>query len=51
MKARSKRYKKEGEQVTKDVLSLEAAIDKVKSFTSVKFDQTVEFVMQLGIDP
>jgi len=51
MKARSKRYKKEAEQVTKDVLSLDAAVDKVKSFTSVKFDQTVEFVMQLGIDP
>jgi len=51
MKARSKRYKKEGEQVTKEVLSLGQAIDKIKSFTSVKFDQTVEFVMQLGIDP
>jgi large subunit ribosomal protein L1 len=51
MKARSKRYKKEGEQVSKEVLSLDSAIDKIKSFTSVKFDQTVEFVMQLGIDP
>jgi len=51
MKARSKRYKKEGEQVSKEVLSLDLAIDKIKSFTSVKFDQTVEFVMQLGIDP
>jgi large subunit ribosomal protein L1 len=51
MKARSKRYKKEGEQVSKEVLSLDLAIEKIKSFTSVKFDQTVEFVMQLGIDP
>lgn len=51
MKAKSKRYKKEAEQVSKESLSLGAAIDKIKSFTSVKFDQTVEFVVQLGIDP
>lgn len=51
MKAKSKRYTKEAEQVSKESLSLGAAIDKIKSFTSVKFDQTVEFVVQLGIDP
>ena len=51
MKATSKRYKKEAEQVSKETLSLGAAIDQIKSFTSVKFDQTVEFVLQLGIDP
>ena len=51
MKAKSKRYKAEAEQVSKDALGLDAAVDKVKSFKSVKFDQTVEFVMQLGIDP
>jgi len=51
MKAKSKRYKTESEQVSKDALSLDAAIDKVKSFSAVKFDQTVEFVLQLGIDP
>ncbi len=51
MKAKSKRYKNEAEQVSKEALSLDAAIDKIKSFKSVKFDQTVEFVMQLGIDP
>jgi len=51
MKAKSKRYKKEAEQVSKETLSLGAAIEKIKSFTSVKFDQTVEFVVQLGIDP
>ena len=28
-----------------------AAVEKIKSFKSVKFDQTVECVMQLGIDP
>ena len=51
MKAKSKRYKKEAEQINKDALGLDAAIDKIKSFTAVKFDQTVEFVLQLGIDP
>jgi large subunit ribosomal protein L1 len=51
MKAKSKRYKKEAEQISKEALSLGAAIEKIKSFKSVKFDQTVEFVMQLGIDP
>lgn len=51
MRLRSKRYKKESEQAGKETLSLAAAVEKVKSFKSVKFDQTVECVMQLGIDP
>jgi large subunit ribosomal protein L1 len=51
MKAKSKRYRAEAEQVSKEALSLDAAVEKVKSFKSVKFDQTVEFVLQLGIDP
>ncbi len=51
MKSRSKQYKKEAEKATNDVLSLKAAVEKVKSFNTAKFDQTVELVMQLGIDP
>ena len=51
MRARSKRYKKESEQAGTETLSLAAAVEKIKSFKSVKFDQTVECVMQLGIDP
>ncbi len=51
MRARSKRYKKESEQSAKEPVSLTAAVEKIKSFKSVKFDQTVECVMQLGIDP
>jgi len=51
MRVRSKRYKKESEQAGKETLNLAAAVEKVKSFKSVKFDQTVECVMQLGIDP
>jgi large subunit ribosomal protein L1 len=32
-------------------MSLAEAVEKIKSFKSVKFDQTVECVLQLGIDP
>jgi large subunit ribosomal protein L1 len=51
MKPRSKRYKKEVQQVTEGPVSLDQAIDKIKSFKGVKFDQTVECVLLLGIDP
>ena len=48
---RSKRYKTELEQLGKEPMSLADAIEKVKSFKSVKFDQSVECVLNLGIDP
>ncbi|MHC4117513.1 MAG: 50S ribosomal protein L1 [Planctomycetota bacterium] len=51
MRVRSKRYNKESEHSAKEAVSLTAAVEKIKSFKSVKFDQTVECVMQLGIDP
>jgi len=51
MALRSKRYKKEAELLTKDVVSLGEAVEKVKSFKFVKFDQSVECVLHLGIDP
>ncbi len=51
MKSRSKQYNKEAQKATNDVLTLKAAVEKVKSFNTAKFDQTVELVMQLGIDP
>ena len=47
---RSKRYKKELEQVNSGPLPLDEAVKKVKSFNSAKFDQTVECVVNLGID-
>jgi large subunit ribosomal protein L1 len=47
----SKRYKKESEQAGTEKMSLKAAVEKIQSFKNVKFDQTVECVMQLGIDP
>ena len=51
MKAKSKRYQNEAKQVSKDAISLDAAVEKIKSFKNVKFDQTVECVLVLGIDP
>ena len=51
MKSRSKRYKSADATSVKEALSLKDAVDKVKSFDTAKFDQTVELVLQLGIDP
>jgi large subunit ribosomal protein L1 len=48
---KSKRFKKEMEKATQEALSLSAAVAKVKTFGSTKFDQTVECVMHLGVDP
>jgi large subunit ribosomal protein L1 len=49
-KLHGKRYKKESEQVSEAPVSLAEAVEKIKSFKSVKFDQTVECVVHLGID-
>lgn len=51
MKTKSKRYKREIERVGKGPLGLDEAVETIKSFHSVKFDQTVECVLLLGIDP
>lgn len=51
MRVKSKRYKKESEQLNKGNLSLADAVEKIKSFQSVKFDQSIECVVHLGIDP
>jgi len=51
MRVKTKRYMKESEQLSKGNLSLADAIEKIKSFKSVKFDQSVECVLHLGIDP
>ena len=48
---RSKRYKTESEQLGIEAISLDEAVAKLKSFNSVKFDQSIECVLQLGIDP
>lgn len=51
MRVKSKRYKSESQQVSKEPVSLPEAVEKIRSFKSVKFDQSVECVLQLGIDP
>ena len=47
---RGKRYKKESEQAGEKAVSLAEAVEKVKSFKGVKFDQSIECVLHLGID-
>ncbi|RKY08053.1 MAG: 50S ribosomal protein L1 [Planctomycetota bacterium] len=51
MRKRSKRYSADEQKGASDILSLADAVKKVKTFGSTKFDQTVECVMHLGIDP
>lgn len=51
MAFRSKRYKAEVGQVSREAVGLGEAIEKLKSFKSVKFDQSIECVICLGIDP
>jgi len=51
MQTKSKRYRKEAAQAPTEPVSLDPAVEKIKSFKSVKFDQTVECVLVLGIDP
>lgn len=51
MPKRSKRYIKEAGSLEKGPLGLKTAVDQIKGFASTKFDQTVECVLQLGIDP
>lgn len=51
MRVRSKRYKQESQRLNKEALGLNEAIEKIKSFKSVKFDQSIECVLSLGIDP
>ena len=51
MSKRSKRYNKELEGVSKEPMALAEAVEKIKSFNSTKFDQTIECVVHLGIDP
>lgn len=50
MRFRSKRYKEQAEQLQEEAMSLAEAVEKIKSFKA-KFDQTVECVLNLGINP
>src|ERR1043165_3974042 len=48
---RSKRYKKAAEKAVTTPVPIDAAVDAVKQFPPTKFDQSVELIFSLGIDP
>ncbi|MBN1975571.1 MAG: 50S ribosomal protein L1 [Sedimentisphaerales bacterium] len=50
MRLRSKRYNSESQATSKEPMNLPDAVEKIKSFKSVKFDQSIECVLHLGID-
>jgi large subunit ribosomal protein L1 len=47
---RSKRYKEAAKKAVAEPVTIDQAVDKVKSFPATKFDQTVELIFSLGID-
>jgi len=50
MRFRSKRYKKDVVQADSHSLAVTQAVTKLKGWATTKFDQSVECVLQLGID-
>ena len=48
---RSKCYKKAAKKATPTPVAIDKAIDVLKTFDATKFDQTVELIFSLGIDP
>jgi large subunit ribosomal protein L1 len=52
MKFRSKRYVKSNKTVEKSKeYELKEAVSVLKTFNKAKFDETVDIVMKLGVDP
>jgi large subunit ribosomal protein L1 len=51
MRFRSKRYKKDAQKQPKDPVPLDQAIQQIKAFSQTKFDQSVDLVCYLGINP
>ena len=51
MQRRSKRYEKDLKKAARDPVSLSEAIKALKAFSKTKFDQSVDLVCHLGIDP
>ncbi|MBP6124360.1 MAG: 50S ribosomal protein L1 [Phycisphaerae bacterium] len=51
MRQRSKRYQNEAKKAVQTPLPIDEAVKKLKTFASTKFDQSVEIVMHLGINP
>lgn len=47
---RSKRYRESFKNFTPELLNVEQAVEKLKTFKATKFDQSVELIFKLGID-
>ncbi len=50
MTQRSKRYQKEAQHFDETPIGIPEAVERLKSFSSLKFDQTINCVVNLGID-
>src|SRR5947209_11918063 len=48
---RSKRYKEAAKKQVHEPMAVEPAVDLVKTYNPTKFDQSVELIFSLGIDP
>ena len=48
---RSKRYKEAAKKAVVDLVNIDRGIDLLKGFNPTKFDQSVELIFSLGIDP
>jgi large subunit ribosomal protein L1 len=48
---RSKRFREAEKKAVANPVAIDAAIDAVKAFPPTKFDQSVELIVSLGIDP
>ncbi|MEW6250504.1 MAG: 50S ribosomal protein L1 [Planctomycetota bacterium] len=51
MRLRSKRYKKDIDKIPPKPVALDEAVKRLKTFSKTKFDQSVDLVCHLGIDP
>jgi large subunit ribosomal protein L1 len=51
MRFRSKRYKKDAEKASDKPVSLDDGVRRLKGFSKTRFDQSVDVVCWLGIDP
>jgi len=51
MPKQGKRYRADKAKATQDAVPLVEAVNRVKAFKPAQFDQTIEIVMHLGIDP
>jgi large subunit ribosomal protein L1 len=51
MQKRSKRYTNDFKKAVQEPLNLQQAVKKLKTFATTKFDQSVDIVMHLGVDP